>query len=177
MPTVRTIHPSEWQIYRAIRLRALSEAPEAFGSTLSAELRRPDALWRERLSLAATSGQDLPLFAVSETEPVGLAWAKVDMADPSTVNLFQMWVAPECRRQGVGSLLLDHAVQWARAQGAHQLCLGVTCGDTPAFCLYTRAGFVAIGEPEPLREGSLQQAQNMRLALSDPANRTLRFAC
>jgi hypothetical protein len=35
--TIRTIHPTEWQAYKAIRLRALADAPDAFGSTLSLE--------------------------------------------------------------------------------------------------------------------------------------------
>jgi GNAT superfamily N-acetyltransferase len=164
MYTVRRIDPSEWQAYRSIRLRALAEAPDAFGSTLAAEAVCTDAHWQERLSLAA-AGDDLPLFAVAGAEPVGLAWAKADAVDPARVDLFQMWVDPECRRQGVGSLLLNHAVQWARAKNADWLCLGVTCGDTPAYRLYTRTGFVAVGDPEPLRDGSPIRLQPMRLAL------------
>lgn len=167
--TVRTIHPSEWRAYKAIRLRALGDAPDAFASTLALEVERPDALWQERLSLAATSNQDLPFFAVSGAEPVALAWAKVDAVNPCNVNLFQMWVAPECRGQGIGGRLLDHASRWARSTGATWLSLGVTCGDTPALRLYSRAGFIAIGRPEPLREGSSLRAQNMRLALTESA--------
>lgn len=173
MATIRTIHQSEWQQYKAIRLRALDDAPDAFGSTLALEAKRPDALWQERLSLAAASGQDLPLFAVSGAEPVGLAWAKVVAANPSNINLFQMWVAPEYRGQGVGGRLLEHALRWARSMGATCLSLGVTCGDTPAFRLYSRAGFVSIGSPEPLREASSVQAQNMRLALVEGAAQPL----
>lgn len=166
---IRLIRPHEWQAYKAIRLRALGDSPDAFGSTLSEEWQRPDDLWLERLSLASVSGQDLPLFAVREETPVGLAWAKVDAADPTSVNLFQMWVAPECRGRGAGRLLLDRAVQWARSLGASSLCLGVTCADTPALRLYTKAGFAVTGAPEPLREGSPLRAQNMRLALGEHA--------
>ena len=165
MTTIRTIHPTEWQAYKAIRLRALADAPDAFGSTLSLEAQRPDALWQERLTLAAASNQDLPLFAMAGNEPIGLAWAKVDADDPGTVHLFQMWVAPGHRGRGVARGLLEHAVHWSRSRNAAWLSLGVTCGDTPAFRLYARAGFVAVGVPEPLREGSPLQAVNMRLSL------------
>jgi ribosomal protein S18 acetylase RimI-like enzyme len=164
--TIRTIHPTEWQAYKAIRLRALADAPDAFGSTLSLEAQRPDALWQERLTLAAASNQDLPLFAMAGNEPIGLAWAKVDADDPGTVHLFQMWVAPEHRGRGVGRGLLEHAVRWARSRNATYLSLGVTCGDTPAFRLYASAGFVAVGAPEPLREGSPLRAVTMRLSLA-----------
>jgi GNAT superfamily N-acetyltransferase len=165
MTTIRTICPSEWQSYKAIRLRALGDAPDAFGSTFALEAPRPDALWQERLSLAATSNQDLPLFAMAADQPIGLAWAKVDADDPGTVHLFQMWVAPEHRGRGVARGLLEHAVQWARSWNATWLSLAVTCGDTPAFRLYARAGFVAFGAPGPLREGSPLQAVNVRLSL------------
>ena len=165
MYTVRTIEPSEWKAYRSIRLRALAEAPDAFGSTLAAEAVCTESHWQERLSLAATSGRDLPIFAVAAADPVGLAWGKAYAVDPAKVDLFQMWVDPECRKQGVGSLLLNHVVRWARARNADWLCLGVTCGDTPAYRLYTRTGFVAVGGSEPLREGSPIQLQPMRLAL------------
>jgi hypothetical protein len=49
--------------------------------------------------------------------------------------------------------------------------LAVTCDDTPAFRLYARAGFVAVGVPEPLREGSPMQAVTMRLSLLERAAR------
>jgi GNAT superfamily N-acetyltransferase len=162
---IRTIRPSEWRQYKAIRLRALGDAPDAFSSTLAREVQRPDALWQERLALADKSDRDLPLFAVAGAEPVALTWARVDAADASNVNLFQMWVAPECRGQGIGDRLLQHASRWARSTGAVWLSLGVTCGNSPAYRLYARAGFVTVGSPEPLREGSLLQLQNMRLAL------------
>lgn len=165
MATVRIVHPAEWQQYKAIRLRALDDAPDAFGSTLALEAQRPDALWQQRLSLAATSGQELPLFALSAAEPVGLAWAKVDAAHPGNVNLFQMWVAPDHRGQGSGRLLLEHVCGWARSRGAMWLSLGVNCSNTPALRLYSRAGFVAVGDPAPLRDASPLQVQNMRLAL------------
>ena len=165
MTAVRTICPSEWQQYKAIRLRALSDSPTAFGSTLAQEAQRIDAQWQDRLALAATSNVDLPLFAVPGAEPIGLAWAKVDGVNPCCINLFQMWVAPEHRGQHTATRLLEHVIQWARSKGTAWLSLGVTCGDTPAVRFYLKAGFVAFGAPEPLREGSSIQAQNMRLTL------------
>lgn len=165
MITVRVIQASEWRLYKSLRLRALADAPDAFGSTWEQESLRADAHWQERLSLAASSGQDLPLFAIIEEAPVGLAWAKVDAAHSDNINLFQMWVAPESRGHGAATQLLELAIQWARDKGAARISLGVTCGDSPALRLYTKVGFIASGAPEPLREGSSLQAQSMHLAL------------
>lgn len=137
MVTVRLIQASEWELYKSLRLR----------------------------DLAASSCQDLPLFATIEDEPVGLAWAKVDAAHSDNINLFQMWVAPESRGHGAARQLLERVIQWARDKGAARVSLGVTCGDSPALRLYTKVGFIASGASEPLREGSSLQAQSMHLAL------------
>lgn len=165
MPIVRPFEASEWPLYKTLRLRALVESPDAFGSTFAAEAQRTDEQWAERLTIASTSAQDLPLIALSNGEPAGLAWAKVEAANPANVNLFQMWVSPEHRGHGIGRMLLDAAIRWTRQRSSTWLSLGVTCADTPALRLYRNAGFVIVGAPEPLRDGSALQVQNMRLAL------------
>ena len=167
--SVRRFNLAEWSIYKALRLQSLEESPSAFGSTLDLELERTDAAWTERLKNAASSGQDCALIAEVEGTPSGLVWAKVDANDPSTVNIFQMWVAPEARGRGVGDALLQAAIHWARQYGARSAKLGATCGDTPAVRLYQRAGFVELGAREPIRPGSAALAQIMVLALANSA--------
>lgn len=164
--TIRTFTHDAWPAYRALRLRALEDAPDAFGSTLAAESVRPPEEWAARLARAATSGIDHALTAEIAGEPVGLAWAKVDADDPAVVNLFQMWVAPEARGQGVAAGLLAEAVRWARARGATAMQLGVNCANEEALRLYARAGFVATGLREPMRPGSDQVEERMRLVIA-----------
>jgi len=163
---VRPLAAHEWPLYRALRLRALREAPDAFFSTLAEEEARTDADWAWRLHLGAGSGRDRPLVAQLGEAPVALAWAKVDAEEPATVNLFQMWVAPEARGHGVAAALLEAALAWAGARGARTMRLGVVCGNAAARRLYERAGFVADGEPEPQRPGSTRMEQPMRLDLA-----------
>jgi len=164
-PTVRAVLPSEWEVYKSLRLRALADSPDAFSSTLAAELERPDEQWAERVAEASATGQDLPLFALVRDVPVGMAWARVTASDESTVNLFQMWVDPKHRGLGLGGSLLDAAISWAHSLRARELRLCVTRGETPAVRMYLHAGFQPVGKPEPLREGSLLLAQHMTLSL------------
>jgi GNAT superfamily N-acetyltransferase len=82
-------------------------------------------------------------------------------------HLYQVWVAPEHRGRGAARGLLAAAAAWARAAGAHTLALDVTCGDTPAMRLYTRAGCRPAGAPQPLRPGSALRVQPLRLPLTE----------
>ena len=166
MSTIRRIEPIEWAAYKALRLQALRDSPDSFGSTVAAETARPDILWKDRLVAANSSGIDLPIFALVGTLPVGLAWAKVDATDPQIVNLFQMWVHPTHRGYGLGRSLLAESVAWSRTIGASSVCLGVTIADSTAWRLYSDFGFLPFGAPEALREGSSFRAQPMRLSLS-----------
>ena len=164
MATVlRRFAAHEWAAYRDLRLRALADSPDAFGSTFAREAVRSDDEWRERLATGAGSHRDLPLVAVVDDALAGLAWGRLDERQPDIAHLFQVWVAPEFRGRGIGRLLVDAVIAWARSVGARELRLGVTRGDTAAVRLYRRAGFVDDGIPQPLRPGSEMTSQPMRL--------------
>ncbi|MBU6358464.1 MAG: GNAT family N-acetyltransferase [Chloroflexi bacterium] len=163
--SINTFLPHEWQRYRDLRLRALADSPDAFGSTLAHEQRRTDDEWAARLINASTSRADLPLVARVRGQAAGLAWAKINPLDHKVVNLYQMWVAPEFRQLGVGQLLLNRAIDWAREVNAQSMMLGVTCSNSAALRLYTRTGFVAVGDPELLRAGATLSSQTMQLFL------------
>jgi ribosomal protein S18 acetylase RimI-like enzyme len=148
-------------------LRALADSPDAFGSTWEVEHEKPDEYWAGRLSSAVTSQRQLPLVAEAGTALVGLVWGRIEDAQPESAHVFQMWVAPEARSRGCGTVLLQTVVAWARNLKATTVSLQVTCGDTAARRLYERAGFRPAGDPEPLRPGSTVLAQSMNLDL-DP---------
>lgn len=165
MSAVRRLQAHEWRAYRDLRLRALADAPDSFGSTWKRERQRADQDWAERVAEGAASAWELPLVAQEGDALVGLAWGRIDRAELETAHLFQMWVAPEARGLGCGALLLDEVIEWARRSNARTLLLSVTCGATAAERLYARAGFRPAGELEPLREGSALLSQPLRLDL------------
>jgi GNAT superfamily N-acetyltransferase len=162
---VRPLKPADWPIHRLLRLQALQESPEAFATTYAEQADRPDASWAGRLAEAAASGHELPLLAELDGQPVGLAWARVDAANASAIEVFQVWVAPAARGRGIAAELLRAAIAWARERGAGTVLLDVTPGDTAAVRLYLRAGFRNVGEPVPVRPGSAMLSQAMRLDL------------
>lgn len=168
-PKIRTFAPLEWKIYKDLRLRALADSPEAFGSTLAKEQNRSDAEWASRLLEGQNSDWNYPVVAEVGQEPAGLAWGRIEKANPELANLYQMWVAPEYRGLGAGRMLLQAVIDWARARNACCLELGVTVRDSPAMRLYTRAGFERVGDPQQLRPGSKFFEQAMRLKLRECA--------
>lgn len=94
---------------RAIRLRALLDAPDAFGTTFEEAVAQPAENWLKQLL-------DLPTFvAVHAKCDVGLVRCARDQARIDTAWLISMGVAPEVRRTGLGGALIDLVIQWARA--------------------------------------------------------------
>ncbi|SDY29590.1 Ribosomal protein S18 acetylase RimI [Amycolatopsis xylanica] len=136
--SLRELTPDDWAEWRELRLEALREAPEAFGSTLADWLDAPESRWRGRLV-------DVPFNVLAEYEgkPAGIASGTA--ADESaTVQLLSMWVAPFARGQGVADSLLDAVVAWARGLGAARVGLLVYETNERATALYRRHGFVEV---------------------------------
>ncbi len=160
--SVRSFRADESELYRALRLEALRDAPDAFGSTLAREEAFVDQEWITRLERGVASDFDAPLVAESDGRAVGLAWARIGAEQPETVKLYQFWVHPELRRRGVGRLLVDTAVAWARRSNVTEIVLDVALGPESAIDFYRRVGFEPVGESSPLRPGSSVLQQGMR---------------
>ena len=150
-PRVRRIAPDEGETLRAIRLRALADAPLAFGSTHAREAAYPPERWRDWAGASSTGGRQAFFFAVDGTDaPVGLASGVIWETDAETAHLYAMWVAPETRGSGAGAALVDAVVAWAVEHGARRVRTEVTVGNDGAARLYERARFRDTGERGPL---------------------------
>ncbi|MGK5641625.1 N-acetyltransferase family protein [Streptomyces sp. URMC 126] len=143
--TARPLHSDEWRLYRSVRLAALADAPEAFGSTWAREHVFPEETWRQRLVRRNT------FLAERAGEPCGLAGVLPD--GPRTADLVSFWVAPTARGSGTADLLLDAALAWAAEHGHTTLRLRVTDGNDRAERFYLRRGFTRTGEARPVRPG------------------------
>ncbi len=165
MIDTRPIEASEWRAYRDMRLRALQDSPDAFGSTYAAEATRTDEDWATRIASALASGSNMPLFALDHGTICGLVWCKLSAAEPDVADIVQMWVAPSSRGRGAGRALLDAALTWVGEARMRCVRLVVTVANTPAMRLSQARGFRRGGALEPLREGCELMAQSMALEL------------
>jgi GNAT superfamily N-acetyltransferase len=163
---IKSFDVAQWREYRDIRLRALQDAPDAFGSTFEAARMLTDTQWHERMT-AISAEFDLPLAAIADGQYAGMAWARIEQKEPTVTHLFQMWVAPEFRGHGIGSGILQKSIDWARTRGTNVITLGVTIGNSPARRLYEGHNFLPSGELEPLRPGATLNVAVMQLQLND----------
>ncbi|MDF9878329.1 GNAT family N-acetyltransferase [Cellulosimicrobium cellulans] len=158
MPTtVARTRPDDWRDLRDVRLRALADAPSAFGSTLAREVAFPDDVWRERAAqgrtLLARAVLDGGVPAGDERPPgpvVGVAAVFPSHDDATVAEVVSVWVDPGARGTGVAAALLRSAELLAAELGARTLALWVTTTNDPALRLYGRAGFAPTGETKPL---------------------------
>ena len=149
---LRRLRPDDWEVLREIRLRALTESPDAFGSTVDREREFDEKDWRRRLVR--------PVFAVLvDDRPVAMAGA---FTDEGRLQVWGMWTDPAHRGRGHARTLLDALVGDAVAGGL-PVSLHVNTANPVARAAYESYGFVATGELEPLRPGSEQRIELMRL--------------
>lgn len=138
---IERIGPPAFERARAVRLRALRDAPDAFWITAAQEAATTAAQWRDRLarSDAAT------FVARLDRADVGLAVGASHHEHAGDAGLYAMWVAPEARGSGAATALIEAVVEWARAAGYRFLRLDVADTNEPAVRLYSRIGFEPTG--------------------------------
>jgi GNAT superfamily N-acetyltransferase len=142
---VRRAIPGDEPALRALRLQALSDTPDAFGSTYERECARTAADWQRWISTGATFIADGPDGAG------GLAAGLHDEHDRSVVHLMSMWVHPALRGSGAADALVAAVLAWAAEEGAREVRLHVVAGNDRAERSYERNGFRRSGR-ELVRE-------------------------
>ena len=64
--------------------------------------------------------------------------------EAGVAELKRMWIQPGHQRHGLGSVLLDKALSFAKAAGYEKIRLDTLATMTPAISLYKRSGFYTI---------------------------------
>lgn len=150
---IRRIRPDEGPRLRTLRLRALADAPMAFGSTLARESAFTDEAWQDRAQRGASGTEGVTFVAELEGQWVGIATGlprDPDAPEDPRAVLVGMYVSGEARGHGVGAALVDAVVGWARERKADGLGLWVTATNATAIALYRRCGFQSRDERRPL---------------------------
>ncbi len=127
---------------RELRLRALADAPYAFGADFKVESEKPIEYWQDNLKntdwcFAVKDGADIGLLAVD----------KADADRGSDCWLSSWWLEEAYRSQGIPKLMLEWldklciSMKWQR-QG-----LGVWPENERAIAAYLKLGFIKGEKP------------------------------
>ena len=140
MRITRRLHPGEGRLYRAVRLEALHDSPEAFSSRYEDAVGRSDQSWADQADSSAT-GSNRATFVTLEDQPVGLAALYRDENDTDVGELIQMWVAPEFRGGSVAADLLLEVFRWANSNRFAFVKAEVMKSNARALRFYEKFGF------------------------------------
>jgi ribosomal protein S18 acetylase RimI-like enzyme len=144
--TVRSLTEADWETYRAVRLTALRESPDAFVAGHHDESRLDEAAWRARMRrsqrlLAERGGQPLGIASVGNAGP----------DEPDASELFGLWVEPGARGTGVASALVRAGARTAVAAGRRKLLYWVGTDNGRAVAFASGCGFRPTAERRPMR--------------------------
>jgi ribosomal protein S18 acetylase RimI-like enzyme len=156
---IRRLTAADVTAYRALRLRALREHPEAFTSSYEEDAAQPEAI--AALRLAATDFAAWGAFEGRELYGIVALERERRPKNRHKGTVVGMVVAPEVAGQGVGRALLEALLAHARDTGVESLVLTVTEGNDSAQRLYAAAGFRSFGvEPDAIRVAGRSWAKN-----------------
>jgi GNAT superfamily N-acetyltransferase len=162
---VRAARTDEWSRLRDIRLRALRDAPEAFGQTHEEVANASEGDWRAWIEGWGASHAHVAFIAEEGERWIGMAVGDVHDPRADHAHLFAMWVDPSMRHRGVGAALVEAVVAWTRELGLSGIHLTVAQQNPAAGRLYERFGFVRNGASRPIRDGSPLRCDEMELVL------------
>jgi GNAT superfamily N-acetyltransferase len=122
-PYVRFLNTDDVKILKELRLYGLQECPSAFSSSYEEESQFSDQTWIDRL----TTTNHLEKFVlgafIGENLYDVLTFIRCSrMKERYKGNFFGMYVMPNCRKLGVGSLLVSEALKTAK-QSLELLCI------------------------------------------------------
>jgi GNAT superfamily N-acetyltransferase len=137
--SVRWGGPDDAVSLKAIRLEALADTPEAYGSTYEEVSAWPDERW------LAVAGQWRYVLGALDAAVAGLARGGFNDQRPGTHWLYGMYVSPGARGTGLAHLLVERVGEWAKGDGATDLYLHVGESVARARAFYAREGFMNSG--------------------------------
>jgi GNAT superfamily N-acetyltransferase len=165
---IRRIRPTDGTVLRDLRVRSITDAPDAFGQPLGEAQARPAFEWDRNARRSSRGTERTWLIAEHDAGPVGLVQGR--KRRPSTLLVFSMWVDPSVRRVGVGRLLIDSLEEWARGWHASETILWVLTDNATAIEFYRDLGFEPVTEGQDAEAGARFAALAMRRNIHSPAD-------
>jgi ribosomal protein S18 acetylase RimI-like enzyme len=156
---IRRLTPDDADLFRAIRLEALSTTPLAFCASHDIEAAEPVSAFAGRLTRNAVFG------AFAGNDIIGMAGFSVSEKDPGRGLVWGMYVRSGRQGQGIGARLLAAVMDHARDL-VETLRLSVIAGNEGARALYARHGFQEIGSQSRLLTDDRRQIKEILMDMT-----------
>jgi ribosomal protein S18 acetylase RimI-like enzyme len=151
--TVRSLGEEDWREFKAIRLAALRDSPDAFAASADDEEGFEEDFWRLRVRRSTR------LVAVrrdsdgnAESQPVGVVSLGQGKDDEGRVaEIFGLWVAPDARGTGVATKLVEASAERARRDGRTHVSYWVGTDNGRAVAFASGIGFRPTDFRRPMR--------------------------
>ena len=142
MYQIRRLASGDERVLQQIRLRALLDEPDAFGSNYERECVFVETDWQRRLARI-----DAATFVCERADEVavGLVTGMIDENSAQIAWLTSMWVDSEARGSGVAGLLIDAVISWSLTKNCALIRLDFTEGNSNAERVYEKSGFRRTG--------------------------------
>ncbi len=148
--TVRPLGEEDWQLFRSIRLAALSDSPEAFVASVEEEQDYDEAFWRQRLRRSTRlvaereQGDGIEQLGVVSLGEAGDEEGRVG-------EIFGLWVAPSSRGTGVATRLVEASAERALEDGRSHVAYWVGTDNGRAVAFASGIGFRPTDSRRPMR--------------------------
>jgi len=158
---VRRTTGDDWAALRAIRLEALADTPDAYGSTYEGTIEFSTRRWK------AMASESRYWLAERDGVVLGMVSGGFNDQHPDTYWLYGMYVTSAARGSDAAPRLVEAVSAWAKDEGASELYLHVTTSVERARAFYQKMGFVETGERFSMERNRILQLITMRRPLVD----------
>jgi len=144
---IRPAREQDAEAYRDLRLEALRNHPEAFGSDFEQQAAFSLAYWQERLRANIDNPRGIIQFAVSDQALIGMAglYRNESPKECHAGTIWGVYVRPHWRGQGIAQSLVDACMAWGKSQGVWLGKLAVVTTNIAAIRCYLDCGFTVYG--------------------------------
>lgn len=157
---VRPLVEADWAQFKAIRLAALTESPDAFVASVEEEEKYGEAFWRERMRRSAR------FVAERRGDPLGVAsLGQAGDEENRVAEIFGLWVRPDARGTGVATKLVEACADQARRDGRSHVAYWVGTDNGRAVAFASGMGFRPTDSRRPMRVASEDGEEEIAMIL------------
>lgn len=129
--------PSDAEVYADMKLQSLVTDPNSYLDDIEKAAARTPEDWATTLS----DESDVTILGYTEIEPSDLMGIVSVRLSEHRAYLHSLYISPTMRRNGFGRLLINAALDFAKADGRPQAQANTLYGNDPALRLFEKCGF------------------------------------